>query len=386
MKKSVYALSMGAFAFGMAEFIMMSILPDAAKGLAIDIPTAGNLIASYALGVCAGGPVLIAITRNLQLKTILTILLVIFVVGSIITALTNNYYITVFGRFVSGLPHGAFFGVAAIVANKVSAKGKSSSAVATVMTGMTLANLLGIPLGNFISNFVSWKFLFVFNGSVGCLAIFLIFRWIPNLPALPQTKISEQFQFLKKLNPWLLIVVTVLVNTGIFSWYSYVSPFLTNVSKIDVSFMPILMIISGGSMCVGNFIGGKLSDRYSPKTATFMMQLVLIVALVSLYFFGNNIMLSLIMLAVAAGCFFGLSAPIQQLFIQNSKGGEMMGGALAQLAFNLGNAIGAVVGGIAIAQSEQNFKITTLVGALFASLAVVTFLIFARMNRNNFRI
>lgn len=382
MKRNVYALSFGAFAFGMAEFIMMSILPNAAKGLDVSIATAGNLIASYALGVCIGGPLLIAITRNLKPKTILAILLVIFISGSFLTALTSNYIITLCGRFISGLPHGAFFGVSAIVANKVSAQGKESSAVAAVMMGMTLANLLGVPLGNFLGYFISWRFLFVFNGLVGCIAIYFIFKWIPNLAALPKTTISEQFRFLKKLNPWFLIAVTVLVNTGIFSWYSYISPFLTEVSKIDVSYMPGLMVISGGSMCIGNFIGGKLSDYYSPKVATILMMVVLIIALICLYYFGSNIIITLIMLAIAAGCFFGLSAPIQQLFIQNSRGGEMMGGALAQLAFNLGNAIGAVVGGIAIVQSGQNFQVTAVVGVWFVIIGIIVFLIFKRINKD----
>lgn len=372
---------MGAFAFGMAEFIMMSILPDAAHGLNITISTAGNLIASYAFGVCLGGPLLIALTRNLKLRTILAILLVIFILGSILTSLTTNYAVTMMRRFISGLPHGAFFGVAAIVANKVSQEGKGTTAVAIVMMGMTIANLLGVPLGNLLSQFISWRFLFVFNGLIGLMAIYFVFKWLPDLPALPKTSVLGQFRFLKKLNPWLLIMVVVLLNTGIFCWYSYISPFLTEVTKIDASYMPFLMILSGGSMCIGNLIGGKLSDRFSPKIAIIWMQIVLVLALLCLFFYGGNIYISLTMLAIAAGCFFGFSSPIQQLFIQNSKGGEMMGGALAQLAFNLGNAIGAIVGGITVIKADQNYQFTALVGTVWVLSAIVIFLIFKRFNK-----
>lgn len=381
MKKKLYALSMGAFAFGMAEFIMMSILPDAAQGLNITISKAGNLIASYAFGVCLGGPLLIALTRNMKLRSILAILLLIFMFGSVLTALTTNYWITIAGRFISGLPHGAFFGVAAIVANKISQEGKGTTAVAIVMMGMTLANLLGVPLGNLLSQYISWRFLFIFNGSIGAVAIFLIYKWLPDLSALPKTSILGQFKFLKNLNPWLLIMVTVLLNTGIFCWYSYINPFLTNVSNIDASYMPFMMVVSGGSMCIGNLIGGRLSDRFSPKKAIIFMQIVLVLALLSLFLFGNNIYITLTMLAIAAGCFFGFSSPIQQLFIQNSKGGEMMGGALAQLAFNLGNAIGAIVGGITVIRSGQDYKYTALVGAIWAISAIIVFVIFKTMNR-----
>jgi len=382
MKKNIFALSMGAFAFGMAEFLMMSILPDVANGLNISISKAGNLIASYALGVCAGGPLLITITRNLKLHTILIILLSIFMLGSLITAVSNFYLITIIGRFVSGLPHGAFFGVAAIVANKLVPNGKGTSAVAAVMMGMTVANLLGVPLGNVIGHYISWRVLFLSNALCGLLSIYFIYKWIPELPALPSTRVREQFRFLKKLNPWLLIIITVLINTGIFSWYSYINPFMTDVTKIDVKFMPLLMVLSGGSMCIGNYLGGRLSDKFTPKTTIIYMQIVLAMALGTLYLWGSQPIVSLIMLCIAASCFFGLSAPIQQLFILNSKGGEMMGGALGQLAFNLGNAIGAIVGGIAIVRGG-GIEYTAYTGVVFLVMGIIVFYIFNRRNQSD---
>lgn len=379
MKKNIYALSMGAFAFGMAEFLMMSILPDAAEGLNISISKAGNLIAFYALGVCAGAPLLITITRNLKLRTILVILLSIFVLGSLLTAASNVYLLTIIGRFVSGLPHGAFFGVAAIVANKLADDGKGTSAVATVMMGMTVANLLGVPLGNLIGHYISWRVLFLLNAIIGLFSIYFIYQWIPELPPLPKTKVWEQFRFLRKLNPWLMIIVTVLINTGIFAWYSYINPFMTDVTKIDVKFMPLLMILSGGSMCIGNYLGGKLSDKFSPKTTTIYIQIVLALALVTLYMWGNQPIVSLTMLCIGASCFFGLSAPIQQLFFLSSKGGEMMGGALGQLAFNLGNAMGAIVGGAAIIK-YGGMEYTAFAGIWFLAMGIIVFYLFKRRN------
>lgn len=379
MRKSLFALSMGAFCLGLAEFIMMSILPDVAHKLDISIAQAGNLIAAYALGVCIGAPLIVIVTRNYPLRRILVLLMIIFSVGSCLTAIAPNYWLALCARFITGFPHGAFFGVSVIVANRLAKDGKVNAAIASVMMGMTVANLLGVPLGNLLGHYVSWRLIFLFTAVCGVLTILAILRWIPVLQPQPKSNIKGQFSFLSKKEPWLLMGVTGLGNAGIFAWYSYVSPFMTQVAGLNVDVIPFLMVLSGGSMCLGNYLGGRFSDRYAPGMVAMMIQFIMVLALVTIFFFGKYDQLSIFMMCIIAGCLFGVSAPQQQLFLVHSEGGAMMGGAMAQLAFNLGNALGAFGGGVAIS-GGSGVSYTALVGAVFVSLSIIIFIAFNRSN------
>lgn len=167
MKKSLTALAFGTLGLGIAEFVMMGILPDVAKDLHISIPQAGHFISAYALGVCVGAPGMVLVARTRPLKHILLGLMVIYICGNLCAAASVNYWMMLMMRFISGLPHGAFFGVGSIVAERVADKGKSSQAVALMVSGMTIANLFGVPLGTFMSNIMSWRIPFLFNGSMG---------------------------------------------------------------------------------------------------------------------------------------------------------------------------------------------------------------------------
>ena len=287
MKKSLIALSMGTLGLGMAEFGMMSILSAVAHNFDITIAAAGHLISAYALGVCVGAPLLVIVTRNWPLKTILYALMTLFIVGNLVTTLSPNYWLTLCARFVSGMPHGAYFGTGVIIANHLAEKGKSTSAVATMVMGMTVANLMGVPLGNLLGHYLSWRVVFAFATVWGLVTVWFICRWIPVLPAMPKTNMKGQFRFLKKPQPWLLAAATVLGNGGIFCWYSYINPLMTDVSGYPVGVMPILMLLAGGSMCVGNIAGGKLSDRYTPGRTILGVQLCMIVGLLSIFFFST---------------------------------------------------------------------------------------------------
>ena len=227
MKKGLYALSFGTFGLGIAEFIMMSILPDVAAGFDISLSEAGHLISAYALGVCVGAPLVVVVARSWPLRTILLALVGLFVVGNLLMALSADYWMGLCARFVSGLPHGAYFGVGSIVASRLAEKGKSTSAVAIMIMGMTIANLFGVPAGNFLGHFLSWRLVFVIAALWGGVTIWFIRRWVPVLPALPATNLKGQFRFLRRPEPWMLIAATMLGNGGAFCWYSYVNPLMT---------------------------------------------------------------------------------------------------------------------------------------------------------------
>ena len=215
MKKSLIALAFGTLGLGIAEFVMMGILPDVAKNLHISIATAGHLISAYALGVCVGAPMLI-LARKFPLKRILMGLVAIVMIGNICASLAPNYWVMLVARFISGLPHGAYFGVASIVAEKLADKGKGSEAVSIMIAGMTIANLFGVPLGTSLSASISWRLTFLLVGAWSVIIMYYIWRWVPQVENLPDAGLKGQFRFLKSPAPWLLLGATMLGNGGVF--------------------------------------------------------------------------------------------------------------------------------------------------------------------------
>ena len=376
MKKSLVALAFGTLGLGIAEFVMMGILPDIAADMHISIATAGHLISAYALGVCVGAPVLI-LARKYPLKHILLGLVVMIMLGNTCAALAPNYWVVLFARFLSGLPHGAYFGVASIVAEKLADKGRGSEAVSIMIAGMTIANLFGVPLGTALSASISWRLTFGLVGFWGILILYFIWRWVPQVEGVPDTGLRGQFRFLKTTAPWLLLGATLLGNGGTFAWYSYITPLLTHEAGFPAHTITFLMILAGFGMVVGNLTGGRLADRYTPGKVAAVAQGMIGLSLLLIFFFAGISWVTVILMCVCTACLFAVSSPQQVLLIRYSKGGEMLGAASAQVAFNLGNAIGAYAGGLPL-QAGLDYRYPALVGVPFAVVGCLLLVIFSR--------
>ena len=372
MKKSLIALAFGTLGLGIAEFVMMGILPDVAKDLGISIPVAGHFISAYALGVCVGAPVLI-LARKHPLKHILLALVTLMMVGNTCAALAPNYWVLLLARFISGLPHGAYFGVASIVAEKLADKGKGSEAVSIMIAGMTIANLFGVPLGTSLSNSISWRVTFLLVGCWGVIILYYIWRWVPHVEGLKDTGFKGQFRFLKTPAPWLILGATALGNGGVFCWYSYINPLLTEVSAFTAESITALMVLAGFGMVVGNLVSGRLSDRYTPGKVGTTVQAMICIVLLLIFFLSPYPWLSALLMCLCTAGLFAVSSPEQVLIIRVAKGGEMLGAACVQVAFNLGNAIGAYVGGLAI---SGGYRYPALAGVPFAMVGFILFLTF----------
>ena len=372
MKKSIIALAFGTLGLGIAEFTMMGILPYVARDLNISIPVAGHFISAYALGVCAGAPMLI-VARKRPLKHILLVLMALMLVGNLGAAMAPDYWLLLAARFISGLPHGAYFGVASIVAGKLADEGKSSEAVSIMIAGMTVANLFGVPLGTSLSHMLSWRVTFLLVGCWGLIVLYYIWRWVPVIEGLKDTGFKGQFRFLKTPAPWLILGATALGNGGVFCWYSYITPLLTNVSGFSAESVTALMVLAGFGMVVGNLVSGRLSDRYTPGKVGTVVQGMICILLLMIFFLSPNPWCSAILMALCTAGLFAVSSPEQVLIIRVAPGGEMLGGACVQIAFNLGNAIGAYVGGLAL---SGGYRYPALAGVPFALVGFVLFAIF----------
>lgn len=372
MKKSLIALAFGTLGLGIAEFVMMGIPPDVAKDLGVSIPVAGHFISAYALGVCVGAPTLI-LARKHPLKHILLALVTLIMVGNICAAMAPNYWVLLLARFISGLPHGAYFGVASIVAEKLADKGKGSEAVSIMIAGMTIANLFGVPLGTSLSNAISWRVTFLLVGCWGVIILYYIWRWVPHVEGLKDTGFKGQFRFLKTPVPWPILGATALGNGGVFCWYSYINPLLTNVSGFSAESITGLMVLAGFGMVVGNLVSGRLSDQYTPGKVGTTVQAMICVVLLLIFFLSPYPWLSALLMCLCTAGLFAVSSPEQVLIIRVAKGGEMLGAACVQVAFNLGNAIGAYVGGLAI---SGGYRYPALAGVPFAMVGFILFLTF----------
>lgn len=372
MKKSLIALAFGTLGLGIAEFVMMGILPDVAKDLGISIPMAGHFISAYALGVCVGAPVL-TLARKYPLKHILLVLVTLIMVGNICAAMAPNYWVLLAARFISGLPHGAYFGVGSIVAEKLADKGKGSEAVSIMIAGMTIANLFGVPLGTSLSTMLSWRATFLLVGIWGVVIMYYIWRWVPHVEGLKDTGFKGQFRFLKTPAPWLILGATAFGNGGVFCWYSYINPMLTNISGFSAESITPLMILAGFGMVMGNLISGRLSDKYTPAKVGTTAQALICLMLLSLFFLSPYKWAAALLMCLCTAGLFAVSSPEQVLIIRVAKGGEMLGAASVQVAFNLGNAIGAYAGGLAV---SCGYRYPALTGVPFALIGFVLFFIF----------
>lgn len=374
MKKGLFALALGTFTLGMAEFIIEGILTDVAHSMNVSIPQAGHLISIYALGVCAGAFSLI-LMHKYRPKHILLFLTSLVVVGAIIATLAPSYWMLLCARFIQGLPHGAYFGTGTIVAVKMAKEGKGTKAVAMMCAGMPFANLMGVPLGTFLSHTISWRAPFLMSVVLGLITVFMIWKWVPNVEALPNKGMKAQFHFMRNLAPWLIIVATFMGNGGILCWFSYISPLLQLNGGFSAASISVLMILAGGGMVVGNQVSAQLADRIKPGRFTCILQFLAAAALLLTFLFSHCGWFAAAMMFISCACLFGIGSPEQYLIVKHSEGGEMLGGCCIQAAFNLGNALGAFFGGIPVAMG-LGYQYPALIGVPMALIGAFCLLWF----------
>lgn len=343
------SLAIGAFGIGLTEFLIMGLLPEVAQAMNVSISQAGHFISAYAFGVVVGAPILTIVGRSLPPKKILIFLMIAFTIFNGLSAVAPNSNALLFFRFLSGLPHGAFFGVGGVVAARLVGPQKAGAAFAVMLSGLTICNIVGVPFATYVGHVSSWRIAFGLVSLIGVLTLTAISFWIPATEAQPKKKLSQEFVIFKNPVLWYIIAFASIGFGGFFAWFSYITPILTNLTRISVNHMPYLLSLAGMGMTFGNWFGGKLSESIPPLKAsivlTFLMAIVLM--LNSIFVAYPIPMYFLTFLAGANAMAF--VAPMQLLLLEAAKESQFLGSSIGQAAFNMGNSLGAFLGGLPLA-------------------------------------
>jgi len=346
LKKSLVPLALGGFGIGMTEFVVMGILPDIAGGLHISIPQAGHLITAYALGVVVGAPTLVSLLAHRPPRSVLVWFMLMFTLFNAMSAFAPNFEIMMLSRFMAGLPHGAFFGVGAVVASRLADEGKVAAALATMFTGLTVANVVGVPAGTWLGHNLSWRAVFLVVAAIGLLTVFALGRLVPHIDAKARTSLMQDLRIFRHGALWLALAITSIGTGGFFAFFSYIAPLLTEVTHFASTQIPMVMTVVGVGMTVGVHLGGKLADRVPPLNAILILLGTMTALLLCNGLFAQS-QPAMMALAFATGAnALALGPPIQMLLIAHSREAEMLGSSLGQSGFNIGNALGAFLGGI----------------------------------------
>ena len=382
MNKGIFALSTGTFALGITEFVIMGILVTLADDMGISVARAGDFISAYASGVCVGA-VLMLLFRRMPLKRMVMMLAAVITIGNAATACAPEYWTMIAARFVAGLPHGAFFGVGAIVARRLASPGHEVRAVSYMIAGMTVATLAGVPVGTFITNALSWRAAFAIVALAGATTYILARMWLPHMPALPDHGFRNQFHFLRTLPPWLIFGGVIFAQTGLYCWYSYIDPQLTTIARFSTADLSWLMVVAGAGMFIGNLASGRLCDRFKPSAVATGVMVGGVVVLLLIFFFFDIKWLAVALLLCGTGALFASGSPLQSSIVGYSKGGELLGGACIQMAYNGGNAIAAQIGA-AVIDTGLGYRYVSLAGVPLVILgATVIYILYFRYERRH---
>ncbi|WP_405062573.1 MFS transporter [Kribbella sp. NBC_01505] len=369
MPAALLALAIGAFGIGTTEFVIMGLLPEVATDFGVSIPSAGLLISGYALGVVVGAPLLTAIGSKVSRKTVLIALMGVFIAGNLISAVAPTYGVLMTGRIVAALSHGAFFGVGSVVAASLVPKAKQASAIALMFTGLTVANVLGVPGGTALGQQFGWRSAFWAVSALGVIGLAGIIFLVPRQDTTEGPGLRVELAVFKNLQVWLALAMTTLGFAGVFASFTYIAPMMTEVAGFSSGAVTWLLVLFGGGLVVGNLLGGKAADR-SLMPSLYVILALLAAVLVAFVFTAHAKVPSAITIALFGAAGFATVAPLQKRVMDKAAGAPALASAANIAAFNLGNAIGAYLGGLTISHG-LGYTAANWVGAALAIAGLI---------------
>jgi len=349
MPLPIFALFLAAFSIGTGEFVIAGLLPNVSTDLGVSIPAAGFLITAYAIGVAAGGPIVTLLVSRLSRKLTLLLLIAAFTFGQALCALAPNYPLLMIARLLVSIGHGAFFGVAAIIATRLVAPEKAGSAMALLLAGVTVANILGVPGGTAIGNALGWRATFWAVGLLGLCGLVATFMLLPN--DVPEERHSASFasEFKVLARPAIFMSLAVIVTAmiGQFAVFTYIAPFLISISGVPAEMVPWLLVLFGVGSTAGALLGGRLADwKLMPSLLGILTALALVYAVMAII--SSSAIAMGVTILFWAGLSFGFGAPVQTRIIRAAADAPNLASPLVPTAFNIGIALGASVGAAAL--------------------------------------
>jgi DHA1 family inner membrane transport protein len=383
MPLPLLALAIAAFGIGTTEFVIMGLLPNVARDLGVSIPAAGMLVSGYALGVTIGAPILAIVTAKMPRKKALMSLIGVFIVGNLLCAIAPGYWVLMAARIVTAFCHGAFFGIGSVVAADLVAPNRRAQAIALMFTGLTLANVLGVPLGTALGQAAGWRATFWVVTLIGLLAAGALAVCLPKQIEMRESSILREFNVLK--NPQVLMVlgISVLASASLFSVFTYITPILEDVTGLAPHAVTGVLLLFGLGLTVGNTLGGKLADwRLLRSLLAFFVAIVVVLTIFAATM--HAAIPAMITIFVWGMLAFAIVPPLQMLIVNRASDAPNLASTLNQGAFNLGNATGAWFGGMAIGAGAPLFTLPWI-GVLLACCAFGLTLLSASMARRDRR-
>lgn len=349
MPLALYALAVGAFGIGVTEFVIMGLLLEVSGDLNVSISAAGMLISGYALGVMAGAPIMTVVTARWPRKATLLALMAIFTIGNLACAIAPTYLGLLAARVLTAFAHGTFFGVGSVVATQLVAPQQRASAIAIMFTGLTIATVLGVPFGTWLGQLAGWRATFWAVVGIGAFALAVIAALVPrDAGQIEEGDWRSDLRALARGPVVLALLTTVFGFGGMFVVFTYIAPLLTQLTHVSEQAVSLVMLVFGGGLVVGNIVGGKLADRY--LEATLIGSLLMLAAVLGLMTFAvRDGIAMVIFVALLGAASFATVPPLQMWVLEKSNGaGQSLASSFNIGAFNLGNALGAWLGGTVI--------------------------------------
>ena len=378
---ALLALAVGGFAIGTTEFVTMGLLPEVAEGVRVDIPTAGHIVSAYAAGVVVGAPVLATLGSKLPRKQLLLWLMGAFAVANVLSALAGSYGLLMAARFLSGLPHGAYFGVGSLVAASMVPAHRRTWAVSMMITGLTVANIVGVPVTTRIGQTYGWQWPYAAVGVIALVTVLAVWRWVPSCPPDGGVTVRSELSALRRPQVWLALGVGTVGFGGMFATFSYISPTMTELGGFGRATIPLLLALYGVGMTVGAMLSGPASRLGLLRAITLSLGTIAVL----LFLFGPAVETSQALALVAVfllGLLPSVLVPMLQTRLMDvAHEGQALAAALNHSTLNLANALGAWLGSIVLAKG-LGYEWPSRVGGILAVAGVGIALWSAQLERS----
>ncbi|WP_407636553.1 MFS transporter [Hoyosella subflava] len=378
-KPAVVAMMLGSFGIGTTEFVAMGLLPEIANGIGVTEPSAGHTISAYAFGVVVGAPLIAIGAARVARRLLLITLMVAFTVGNVATMLAPTYEALLAARFLAGLPHGAYFGVAALVAAELAGPGMRARAVAQVMLGLSLANVAGVPVATALGQHFGWRSAFALVAAIGVLTVFALQRLVPDVPLPQGSSPLKELAGFRNIQIWLTLLTGIVGFGGMFAIYTYISSTVQEEAGIPRALVPLVLMLYGAGMVIGNLFGGMIADR-SLKAGLFGLFVGLSVLLALFTVTAGIPLLAVLNLVLIAIFGTALVPGLQTRLMDVAKDAQTLAATANHSALNIANGVGAMLGGLVIG-AGYGYRAPAAVGAVLAALGVVVFAVAVLIER-----